>query len=111
MAVSPDRPEKLAESKRAEGLGYTLLSHSLMRAAQAYGIAFRLSDEDEKAYRGYGVDLAGASGQTHQQLPVPSVFLIDGGGTVRWVYSNPDYEVRPDNDTVLEAARKIAAES
>ena len=111
MAISPDRPEKLAQSKRKNELGYTLLSDSLMRAAQAYGIAFRLSDEDEKAYRGYGVDLADASGETHQQLPVPSVFLVDGGGVVRWVYSNTDYEVRPDNASVLEAARKIAADS
>jgi hypothetical protein len=40
---------------------------------------------------------------------VPSVFLVEAGGAIRWVYSNPDYEVRPDNAQLLEAARKLAA--
>jgi len=57
-------------------------------------------------YREYGIDLEAASGQSHHQLPVPSVFLVEPGGIIRWVYSNPDYRVRPDNATLLEAARK-----
>jgi peroxiredoxin len=40
---------------------------------------------------------------------VPSVFLVDAGGKIRWVYSNPDYQVRPDNAALLEAARRAAA--
>ena len=57
----------------------------------------------------YGVDLEKASGQSHHQLPVPSVFLVDAAGTILWVYSNPDYEVRPDNASLLEAAGKASS--
>ena len=108
VAISPDRPEKLVQSKRKHDLGYLLLSDSRMEAARAYGIAFRLTDETVEQYKGYGIDLADASGETHQLLPVPSVFLVDAEGRIRWRYSNPDYQVRPDNEALLEAARGIA---
>jgi peroxiredoxin len=42
---------------------------------------------------------------------VPSVFLVERGGTVRWVYSNPDYRVRPENAKLLEAARRLRSQS
>ncbi len=59
-------------------------------------------------YLEYGIDLEAASGEEHHQLPVPSVFLVEAGGTIRWVYSNPDYEIRPDNAAILKAARGLA---
>ncbi len=58
-------------------------------------------------YAKKGIDLEAASGQTHHQLPVPSVFLVERGGTIRWVYSNPDYRVRPDNAALSEAVRRL----
>lgn len=93
----------------AEGLGYTLYSDSTLEAAKAFGIAFQLTEAEVAEYGDYGIDLEAASGQGHHQLPVPSVFLVEAGGAIRWVYSNPDYTVRPDNALLLEAARKLAA--
>lgn len=108
IAVSPDRWEKMAQSLEVKDLGYTLYSDSTMAAARAFGIAFELDAETLKAYAGYGIDLEAASGRDHHQLPVPSVFLVEAGGTIRWVYSNPDYKIRPDNAELLEAARRLA---
>jgi peroxiredoxin len=108
VAISADRPAKLEESRKASSLGYTLYSDSSLTAARAFGIAFQLSDDDVKMYQDYGIDLEDASGQKHHQLPVPSVFLVEAGGTIRWVYSNPDYEIRPDNADILKAARDLA---
>jgi len=42
---------------------------------------------------------------------VPSVFLVERGGRVGWVYSNPDYRVRPENAKLLEAARRLRSPS
>jgi peroxiredoxin len=106
IAISPDRPKELAKSLDAKGLGYSLYSDSMLTAARAFGIAFQLSDEEVAKYGQYGIDLERASGQNHHQLPVPSVFLVEAGGTVLWSHSDPDYRVRPDNALVLEAARR-----
>lgn len=109
VALSADRPEELVKSRRAKGLGYALYSDSELAAARAFGIAFQLDAETVADYAGYGIDLEAASGKDHHRLPVPSVFLIDAGGTIRWVYSNPDYRVRPENAALLEAARGLAS--
>jgi peroxiredoxin len=109
IAISPDRPAALQRFLEAKGLGYTLYSDSTLEAAKAFGIVFQLTQDEVALYKSYDIDLEAASGQDHHQLPVPSVFLVEAGGAIRWVYSNPDYEVRPDNAQLLEAARKLAA--
>lgn len=45
-----------------------------------------------------------AVGDRHQQLPVSSVFLVDGDGIVRFRYVNPDYRERLSAEALLEAA-------
>ena len=109
VAISPDSPARLSKSLEVQDLGYTLYSDSSLEAARAFGIVFQLSDKEVSMYREYGIDLEAASGHSHHQLPVPSVFLVDAGGEIRWVYSNPDYRVRPDNAKLLEAAQNLVA--
>ncbi len=109
IAVSPDRTAALEKSREAKGLGYQLYSDATLSAAKAFGIVFQLDAAEVAGYKRYGIDLEAASGHDHHQLPVPSVFLVEAGGTIRWVYSNPDYEVRPDYAMLLEAARNLAA--
>jgi hypothetical protein len=36
---------------------------------------------------------------------------VEAGGVIRWVYSNPDYEIRPENAAILEAARRLKSDS
>lgn len=110
IAISPDRPEALAQSLEKHDLGYSLYSDSSLEAAEAFGIAFQVADGDVRRYRRFGIDLEKASGESHHRLPVPSVFLVGPGGVIRWVYSNPDYKVRPDNASLLAAAREVATE-
>ncbi len=105
VAVSPDRPEKLAESMEQEELTYTLLSDSSMAAARAFGIAFRVGAATLEQYKGYGIDLEAASGQSHHLLPVPAVFIVGTDGRIRFAYANPDYKVRLSVEALLEAAR------
>jgi peroxiredoxin len=105
LAISADRPAQLRDSLKEQELGYTLYSDAPLAAARAFGIAFQLSDTEVREYKEYGIDLEEASGHDHHQLPVPSVFLVEAGGKIRWVYSNPNYEIRPDNSEILEAVR------
>jgi len=90
-------------------LGYALYSDAGMEAARAMGIAYRVDEAQVERYRGFGIDLEEASGESHHELPVPSVFLVEQGGRILWVYSNPDYKVRPENERLLDAARAAAA--
>ncbi len=105
LAISPDRPEKLAESAGKLQPDYTLLSDHAMAAALGFGIAFRVDDATLETYKGYGIDLEAASGETHHLLPVPAVFIVGTDGWIRFAYANPDYKVRLSPEELLAAAK------
>jgi peroxiredoxin len=106
--LSTDRPEILYSSLKAADIHYTLLSDSHLEAAKAFHVAYHLDDATIAKQKQYGVDLEKTTGTTLHELPVPSVFIIDTTGTIRYVYSNPDYKVRLASDALLAAALPYA---
>lgn len=108
IAISPDKPEELSKSVEKDSLPYTLLSDSDHEAMKAFGVAFAVDAATQKKYQGYGIDLAKASGNSEAVLPVPSVFVVDARGTVKFAYSNPDYKVRLGEAELLKAVDSVA---
>jgi peroxiredoxin len=112
LAISPDRPEKLRAKPDLSKLPYTLLSDSGMDLCRSFGIAFKVDDALVIKYRdSHGIDLEGDSGETHHLLPHPSVFIVDGDGTIRFAHVDPKYKVRLDPEVILESAQAVLADS
>lgn len=109
LAISPDRPEKLAESHAEHELNYQLLSDSDMRAARAFGLAFKVDDETLDLYQEYGIDIAAASGRDHHELPVPGVFVVDRQG-IQFAFTDPDYTVRLEPKALLRVLAKTGTQ-
>jgi len=105
IAVSPDRPELLAQNVKKHNFTYLLLSDSKNDAARAFGIAFQIDEKSLKIYKQYGIDIEAASGEHDLILPVPAVFVISTDGIIRFEYVNPNYEVRLDPEILMAAAR------
>lgn len=110
IAISPDSTESLRATMDKTPLDYTLLSDSRLEAGKAFGLAYRLDEATLERYVDYGIDLAGASGETHGALPVPAVYIVDADGTLQFSYVHPDYTVRVPGDVILAAARAIHEE-
>jgi peroxiredoxin len=110
LFISADRPERLRPSLKEKDIHYTLLSDAQMHAARAFGIAFRLDDATVERYKQHNIDLEAASGETHHELPVPAVFIIDRKGMVRFAQWDPDYKVRMSGEEILAAARNAMHE-
>jgi len=108
LAISADRLGKVQETQEKSDFRYRLLSDSKMEAARAFGIAFKVDDATLEKYKGYGIDLEAASGETHHLLPVPSVFVVGTDGVIKFAYSNPNYKVRLEPEKVLAAAERAA---
>jgi len=106
IAISPDRPEKVRALTEKSPYDYRLLSDTRLAAARALGVAFQVDAKTFEKLKGFGFDIEEASGETHRLLPVPTVLVLDTAGTIRWVYANPDYRVRPDPDVVVAEAEK-----
>lgn len=103
--ISIDKPEVLYASLEQPDIGYRVLSDAKLEATRAFGLAFRVPDELVEKYRGWGIDLEAAAGETHHVLPAPSTYLIGTDGVIRFQYTNPDYTVRLHPDVLLAAAR------
>lgn len=111
VAISADRPQKLSESITKHQMKYMLLSDSQMEASKAFGLAFKVDDATIEKYKGYGVDLDEASGESHHMLPVPAVFLIGTDGVIKFTYANPDYKIRLDPMVILAEIKSLTLES
>ncbi len=108
IAVSPDSPEKLAESKITSP-NYQLLSDDSLTLAQKLGLAFYLDDKTATIYRNkLGVNFVSLDGKAKVALPVPAVFVIDTNGLVHFQYANPNYKVRLTEDLLLAAVKSVS---
>lgn len=104
LFLSTDRPGLLYDSLK-EKVSYHIVSDAGMAAARAFGVAYRLDAATLKRMHDYGIDLEATQGTTDHELPVPSVFIVDARGVVRFRYFNPDFRVRLDAQSVLKAAQ------
>lgn len=104
LFLSTDQP-KLLYSSLKEKVSYHILSDSSMDAARAFGVAFHVDAATLAKLKSYGIDLEATQGSTRHELPVPSVFIVDRGGVVRFRHYDPDYTVRLDAAHVLAAAK------
>lgn len=101
VGISPDAPEKLAESLDKQNLGYQLFSDASGALIQAMGIA-------HKAPENYGEMLINFSdGANKGFLPVPSLFVLDSDGTIVFEYIAPDYKQRISSTMLLAVLKAL----
>lgn len=102
--LSTDQP-KLLYSSLKEKVDYHIVSDATTAAARSFGVAFHVDDATLEKMKSYGIDLELTQGSKLHQLPVPSVFIVDRAGIVRFSHYNADYRVRLDAASVLSAAQ------
>lgn len=88
-------------------LTYPIVWDEKSAVAEAFGLAFTVPDDLKAVYLGFGNDLAIRNGDPSWRLPVPSRFVIDGSGIVRFVQADPDYTYRPEPQSTLDALRQV----
>jgi peroxiredoxin len=65
-----------------------------------------LSDADHRVIDLYGLrNQASAARGTF--LPHPTTYVIDANGTVRWKFTEKNFEVRPTNAMILAQLQKL----
>ena len=105
LALSADNANHAGITETDIEPSYTLLADSKMKAAKAFGVAFKVDASTLKMLADYEIDIEKASGEDHHLLPVPSVFITDEKGTIIYRHFNPDYKQRLSPEELLEAAK------
>jgi peroxiredoxin len=114
IAVSTDTPDSLKPAVQRSQVSFPLLSDQSLSLSSAYGIAFRAPKELADDYSKKGITLANIPGGGGTRgLLVPTVFILDNRGIVRWVYSNQKRNPSTSEliTAVTKAHRNIVAQS
>jgi peroxiredoxin len=109
LAISPQTPDNSMTTAEINALAYPVLSDSTLDAAEGFNISFTLPPELVDFYGAVGVDVPVFNGNGQWVLPVPSTFVIDEGGTIRFAHVDEDVRHRPEPRDVLALIRKMSA--
>jgi peroxiredoxin len=92
VAVSVDRPEAV---ERSYTIPFPVLSDPDATWIEAFGVVNHVTGAQLAAIESFGIDLERYAGRPHHNIAIPSLFLIDSTGTVRWAHAVADFKVRP----------------
>lgn len=106
IALSPDKPATVAKASEEAMLTYQLLSDASLNAAKAFGIAYKVDEATLNKLKTYKIDIVEASGELHNQLPVPAVFLTDAEGKIISRHYDANYKSRIRSDKLLKTAKE-----
>jgi peroxiredoxin len=108
IAISADTPESLGPVIEKNRLNFILVSDRSLSLSSAYGIAFRAPKDLVSTYARKGISLPSIPGKEGAAgLLVPTVFIVDANGVIRWVYSNPNKN--PTRNQLVAAAVRTRA--
>ncbi|WP_083249303.1 peroxiredoxin-like family protein [Bacillus solimangrovi] len=107
IAISPQTPDNSLTIQEKHNLSYHVLSDTKGLTAAKYNILFDVPNDVKDVYENIGLDLADYNGPNNWMLPVPSTFMIDETGTIRFSYVNPNYMERLEPDELLEALKTL----
>ncbi len=95
LGVSPDAPPDLER-----------MGQKILEKAPGPLRTLLLGDPDLAVIKRYGL-FNEASAGTRRPVPHPTTYVIDREGVVRWKFTEVNYKIRPTNERVMEALRKV----
>jgi len=101
IAVSPELPDSSLSLIDKHALKYEILSDINNAVARELGLVFSLTEEMQKLYKEFGIDLFKSQGNSAYELPVPATYVVDESGTVILSYVDIDYTTRMEPEEVL----------
>jgi len=87
--VCTDTPDEIRRGRGKHGCRAIMLSDAQLEVTDRYGLR-NPRNLTPKGLRG---------------MPIPTTFLVDASGTVRWIDQADDYQVRSEPGRVLAAIR------
>jgi len=107
VAISPQVPGKLIAIKNRFGFGFPVASDPDNGLARRFGITFTASPASQAHARANGGDLGAELGTGQWELPMPTVVVVGQDRVVAFADVAPDWLVRTEAQTVIDAVRRL----
>jgi peroxiredoxin len=100
-AISPQTPTETALTVKEWAITYPVLADPGNHAAQSFGLAWALTNQERAAHQGFGIHLDQLNGDDRWTLPAPAVFVIDRHGIVQFSSVHSNWTIRTEPSDVL----------
>ena len=112
IAVSPEKPEYLNETKEITGSEFTLLYDEGYRIANAYDVSFLPAQRKLMKYNTFTkASLKESHSDESQRLPIPATYIINTEGLITWRQFDPNYKNRSTVKEIIQALSEIQLEN
>jgi peroxiredoxin len=104
-AITPDSGSAFAATKRANELGFQVLSDLDNGVGLTFGIIFRIPPAIKELYLRLGIDLGARHGNATGEwlLPLPATYIVDRRGVIRHAELDPDFKRRMEPKEIVRA--------
>jgi peroxiredoxin len=107
IAISPQKPDGSVLTRQTNELTFSVVSDPGNQIAGKLGILTAPTDEARGAQAILGLDVAARNADETDTLPMPTVVLVDHGGTIRWIDVHPNYATRTEPREILDAVSSL----
>lgn len=94
LFLTPDTDKEIKKLIKKNSLDLRIYSDKENKIAKKFGLAFKLSDELVKVYKGFGIDLNSAQDNENNELPMPGTYVINKEGKITYAFIDADYKKR-----------------
>ena len=103
IAISPQKPDGSLSMQEKHALTYAVLSDPGNQIAGPLGILTAPSEDARQTQVAHGLDLTAINADGTTAIPMPTVVIVDGAGTIRWIDVHPNYTTRTEPGQILDA--------
>jgi peroxiredoxin len=108
VAISPQAPDHGMTMTEKHDLAFPVLSDVDQTVSEAYKVRFDVTGElEDLQVNVFQSDPAAQNANGQRTLPVPSTFIIDRDGTVKFASVNADWRVRVEPADVIAALKSL----
>lgn len=107
VAVTPDGPDESITMIEKHSLAFEVLSDNGNKLADQFGIRYVLTDELDKLFLSFGIDLKKRYGTEESELPLATTYVIDRDGIIRWAFLEVDYTKRAEPADIIAALKQL----
>lgn len=108
IAVSPQSPDNTLSHQEKAGLQFEVLSDTHGLVAAFYNILYDVPPYIQELMTNlFKMNLAEYNATDRWILPIPSTFMIDESGMIRYAHVNPDFMKRLEPEDILDELRKL----
>ena len=101
LAVSPQKPDMSAETRKKLSLNFAVLSDQGNKVARKFNLVYVLPNYLIETYKGFGVDIQHHNGEEVIELPFPAIYVINKQGVIIQAYVGSKLSERVEGQEIV----------